>query len=62
MIKKKNNKLKDKLNIIRKNNKSVFNLIITKYNIRKSILVKIINQNYQNFKKIMKAIFISVKL
>lgn len=60
MIKKKNNKLKDKLNIIRKNNKSVFNLIITKYNIRKSILVKIINQNYQNFKKIMKTI--SVKL
>lgn len=60
MIKKKNNKLKDKLNIIRKNNKSVFNLIITKYNIEKSILVKIINQNYQNFKKIMKTI--SVKL
>lgn len=46
MIKKKNNKLKDKLNIIKKNNKSVFNLIITKYNIGKSILVKIINQNY----------------
>lgn len=40
--------MEDKLNIIKKNNnnKSAFNLIITKYNIGKSILLKIINQNY----------------
>lgn len=40
--------MEDKLNIIKKNNnnKNAFNLIITKYNIGKSILLKIINQNY----------------